>query len=329
MKIFISGATGYIGSRIALRLAGQGHQIHALYREMSKAAIINHPNIRLFQGDILDPESLKRAIEDCEEIYHTAAFARIFHKQVYMIYRLNIEGTANVLEAGIAAGVKRMVCTSTGGVLGPSFNGKANDETTSYPESFFIDYECSKALMEKMLLAHSQSPTEIVVVNPTRVYGPGVLSESNGVTRLILKYISGKWRIIPGNGTSIGNYVFIEDVVTGHLLAMEKGRAGERYILGGENLSYDEFFAQIAVVSGRKYATVHMPVNMMVAAAHLMSGMAILAGSTPLITPSLASKYSYNWAVSSEKSRTELGYQPISFNKGVELTIKWIQTPGL
>ena len=326
MKVFVTGATGFIGSRLALRLAGEGLEDHALYRDTAKTSIISHPNLVWFKGDILDSDSLAAAVEGCSGIYHTAAFAKVWHKDTSAIYRLNIEGTMNVINAGLHAGVKRIVCTSTAGVLGPSGPYGVVDENSLQPEFFFTDYEASKSILEKTLKTIQNTGIDIVIVNPTRVYGPGVLSDSNGVTRMMQKYMAGKWHIIPGNGKSIGNYVYVEDVVNGHLLAMEKGRPGERYVLGGENLTYDELFRIMAELSGKKYWMLHLPVPVIEFVAGTMLLMAKVTGIPPLIIPGLVRKYYHNWNVSCAKATRELNYQPVGFKTGAALTVEWLKT---
>ncbi|HEX2977455.1 MAG TPA: NAD-dependent epimerase/dehydratase family protein [Bacteroidales bacterium] len=326
MKIFITGATGYIGSRLALRLADEGHEINALYRDDRKTESIKHSNIHLFKGDILDYDSLVKPLEGCEQVYHTAAYAKVWQKDNMQIYRQNIEGAMNVIRAGIKAGVKRIVCTSTAGVLGYSINGRCSDENTLHPQKYFLDYECSKRIMEESIKTLSASGTDVLIVSPTRVYGPGLLSDSNGVTRLMQQYLKGKWRIIPGNGKSIGNYVFVDDVVTGHIQAMANGRPGEKYLLGGTDLTYDEFFDELAALTGQKYAMVHIPIPVSEMAARLMLTVAKVTGKAPLITPSLVKKYSYNWSVSSAKAIAELNYNPTDFKTGAGLTIDWLKT---
>ena len=249
MKIFISGATGFIGIQLVKRLLKEGHEVHALYRSESKADLIRLPGVALFRGDILDSESLDEAMEGCREAYHTAAFAGVWSKDRQLVYRLNVDGALNVLASAERKKIRRVVLTSTAGILGPS-PGEAVHESSPAPSSFFTDYESSKFLLEQKILGRREGRPEVVIVNPTRVFGPGYLSESNGVTRMIKQYMEGKWRFIPGNGKSSGNYVHVEDVVSGHLLAMEKGKAGERYVLGGENITYLQFFDYVRKASG-------------------------------------------------------------------------------
>ncbi len=326
MKIFVTGATGYIGSRLAMRLAEEGHDINALYRDEQKTKNIQHKNIHLYKGDILDYESLVKPLQGCEQVYHTAAYAKVWQKDNMQIYRQNIEGAMHVIRAGIKAGVKRIVCTSTAGVLGYSKNGDCSDENTQHPQTYFLDYECSKRIMEESIKTLSASGTDIIIVSPTRVYGPGLLSDSNGVTRMMQQYLKGKWRIIPGDGKSVGNYVFVDDVVTGHIQAMAHGRTGEKYLLGGTDLTYDEFFDELALLTGQKYAMVHVPIPVTEIAAKLIFTVAKVTGKAPLITPSLVRKYSYNWSVSSAKAIAELNYNPTDFKTGAGLTIDWLKS---
>ena len=325
MKVFVSGATGFIGIQLVKRLAATGHTVHALYRSESKADLIRLPGVRLFKGDILDKESLDLALADCEEAYHTAAFAGVWSREADLVYRLNVDGAMNVIESAGRNGLRRVVLTSTAGILGPS-TGEAVHEGSPDPLSFFTDYEASKFQLEQKLLGRKKSDPEVVIVNPTRVYGPGYLSESNGVTRMIRQYMAGRWRFIPGNGKSSGNYVHVEDVVTGHLLAMEKGRPGERYILGGENISYLQLFEYVREASGVGPRLFKIPLWSMLTASAFMAGLSKITGRPPLIVPNLVRKFNHNWIVSSAKAINELGYSPMGASEGIERTVGWIKS---
>jgi len=325
MTIFITGATGFIGSKLALKLAAKDHTVHALYRSAEKANILNAPNIKLFKGDILDAESLITAMQGCDQVYHTAAYANVWAKDRSLIYRLNIEGTMNVLQAAIVNNIQRIVCTSTAGVLGTSTGDNLLDENSPSPEKYFIDYESSKAILENILKVFSLKGPEIIIVNPSRVYGEGIFSESNGVTRMIESYIRGKWRIIPGSGKSTGNYVHVDDVVEAHILAMDKGSNGERYIIGGENASYNTFFNLLSEISGKKFTLIRLPEFFMMFASYLMMLKVYIFGGKPLITPSLVRKFICNFNLSSRKAIKELGYNPRSLREGLEETVNWLK----
>jgi nucleoside-diphosphate-sugar epimerase len=279
----------------------------------------------LFKGDILDYDSLLPAIEGCTQIYHAAAFAKVWDKDSSIIYRQNIEGSANVIRAGIHSGVNKIVITSTAGVLGNSQPGFSVDEYTPRPLKYFNDYESSKAILEETLKAYSEAGVPIVMVNPTRVYGPGVLGDSNGTTRMMKKYIQGKWRVIPGNGNNIGNYVFVEDVVTGHLLAMKKGKSGERYVLGGENITYNNLFSKIVELTGKKYFMIHIPLALIIMVSGIMLFIARVTGRPPLIVPGVVRKLKLSTQVSSAKAERELGYTHVDFSAGAQVTLNWLK----
>ena len=328
MKVFVSGATGFIGIQLVKRLVEEGHEVHALYRSESKADLIRIPGVRLFKGDILDRASLDLALEGCEEAYHAAAFAGVWAKDRDLVFRLNVDGALNVVESASRHGIRRVVLTSTAGILGPS-EKEALHESSPNPSSFFTDYEASKFRLEQKLLGRTEGDPELVFVNPTRVFGPGYLSESNGVTRMIKQYVEGKWRFIPGNGRSSGNYVHVEDVVTGHLLAMKKGIPGERYILGGENISYLQFFEHVREASRVRKRLFKIPLWIMLIATALMVVFSKITGRPPLIVPNLVRKFNHNWIVSSEKAIRDLGYQPMDARTGIALTVQWIQNSKL
>jgi len=325
MKIFISGATGFIGSRLALKLAGEGHEIHALYRSEHKKRVLDHPNVRFFKGDILDYQSLKEALAGCSGVYHTAAFAGVWTQDSMQIYRHNVEGAMNVFNAAIWAGAERIVCTSTAGVIGHSPEGESVNETSPLPEKYFLDYENSKRILEESVKTLASAGVNIVMVSPTRVYGPGPLNESNSVTRIFSRYMKGNWKIIPGDGTSTGNYVFIDDVITGHIKAMEHGKPGEKYILGGTDIDYNEFFEILAELTGLRYRMIHIPLAVSKAVAGILTAMARVTGKAPLITPALVEKYNHNWKVSSNKAMRELNYNPVDFRTGAKITIDWLR----
>lgn len=324
MKYLITGATGYIGTQLAKRLVTDGHQVHALYRDESKTAEIKGlKGLTLYQGDLLDKTSLEKAVRGCDGVFHVAAFAKPWDKDPSTFYKYNVEGAVNVFEASKKAGVRRIVFTSTAGVISPS-NGVASDENTVRKLDYFTEYERSKAQAEEEARRFNSKGLEVVTVNPTRVYGPGLLSDSNGVTRMVKLYIKGRFRLLPGNGKSIGNYAYIDDVVEGHLLAMTHGKAGERYILGGDNISFSEFFNLLSDLTGKSVHLYKLPIPVMNIAAKFMEIRANLTGKPPILTPPWVKKYLYNWELSSEKAKREIGYKPLPIEDGMSKTVDWI-----
>ena len=325
MAIFITGATGFIGANLALRLANEGHTVHAIYRNIEKTKGIVHSGLKWFQGDIMDLKSLEKAMFGCEQVYHIAAQASVWEPNHGDFIKFNVQGTIHVLDIARKIGINNIVVTSTAGVFGPSFNGVITEQSES-TIPLATGYERSKAESERIIQDYVRKGMRIIIVNPTRVYGPGALNESNSVTIMIKKYVQGKWHVIPGNGESIGNYVFVNDVVEGHILAMTKGQAGERYILGGENITYNQLFNILKVNSDLNHWLVRIPLTVMLAASNLLLLINKLTKIPPAITPAHVRKFTYNWEVVSEKAKNELGYRPISFNEGSKRTIEWAKT---
>ncbi len=324
-KIFISGATGYIGEQLSRTLAERGHSVTALLRNPQKSARLEHPNIHPAAGTLDDPDRLAAALEGCTEAYHIAALAGVWHRDPNAFRNINVTGTLNVLAAARRAGVRRVVMTSTAGVMGPTPDGRLVDETTNPAPDLTTEYERSKLEAELSACAFgAEHELEVVIVNPSRVYGPGQWSESNGVTKMIKGYAAGRWRMIPGDGNSIGNYVFVDDVVQGHILAMEKGRPGERYILGGENASFNEFFALCADLTGRRHRMIRLPLPVMMGFARTQQFLADTIGRKPVITPPFVHKFLRNWPLSHQKAETQLGYSPLSLEEGIRRTLAWL-----
>jgi farnesol dehydrogenase len=324
MKFFVTGATGYIGIQLCRKLAQNGHTVHALFRSESKTADLeNQEGILLFKGDILDADSIARPILGCDGVFHVAAFAKPWDKDSQTFYRYNVEGAKNIFAAARKAGVRKVVFTSTAGVISPS-NGVPSDENTPRKVDYFTHYDRSKAEAEATATEFSRNGMSIVTVNPTRVYGPGLLSDSNGVTRMVKLFMKGRFRLLPGDGNSIGNYVYIDDVVNGHVLAMEKGQKGQRYILGGDNISFNEFFNLLSDLTGKNGKMYKVPIPVMSMAAKVMEMRANLTGTPPLMTPPWVKKYTYNWELSSEKAIRELGYQITAIEDGLAKTVDWI-----
>lgn len=325
MKIFITGATGFIGGRLAQQLAEDGHQLHALIRSPHKTAHLQHANIRLFKGDLSDKKSIEAAIAGCRAAFHLAAYAKSWSRDPNLFHQINVDGTVNVFEAAHQAGVQRVVFTSTGGTLNPSDDGQPSDENTPRTEPFFNDYERTKAAAEEKAHEFTDKGLPVVTVNPTRVYGSGLVAESAAMTKIIRLYNRGRWRIIPGDGSRQGNYVYIDDVVQAHILALHNGTPGQRYIAGGENATYDDFFDKLKKVSGKHYAMLHVHYPLLRIATYIQYGALRLVGKPPLITPEWIKKYLHHWAVSSRKAQQELGYTITPLETGIAKTLEWIE----
>ncbi len=325
MKYFITGITGFIGSNLARYLLAEGHQVNALVRNLEDAKTFGHPNLHLFKGDLQNKWALYDGMEGCDVVFHLAAFAKPWSKDPNTFHKINVEGTVNVFATAKKAGVRKVVFTSSAATMSPSKGNSPTDESTGRNEPFFNEYEATKSEAEQFARDFSSEGLEIVIVNPSRVYGPGPLNPSNSATKMIRGYYNGTWKIIPGDGKKTGNYVFIDDVINGYILAAEKGKAGERYILGGENITFDEFFLTVEKVTGVHRKMFHLPLFVMFAAARLMEWQNKITGIPPAITASWVKKYLHDWSLSSAKAERELGYRITSFEDGVRKTIEWMR----
>ena len=324
MKIFVTGATGFIGSELVKELLHRGHIIHALFRDPKKKIIPENKNLLYFKGDILDKNSLLKPMEDCDIVFHLAAYAKVWAKDSSLFYKINVEGTRNVLLSSEKSGIKKIVVTSTAGVLGPS-DFDSVDENSLSMNKFFTEYEKTKFSAEQEISKFIKKGLNITTLLPTRLYGPGQLRESNSVTLLIQKYISGHWHILPGNGSKIGNYVYIKDVVNGHIRAMEKDVPAERFILGGININYKDFFNTIGTIDGKKQWMVPLPVFLMMMASGFMWLLAVIFKIKPLITPGWVRKYMHHWSLSSQKAIDGFDYHITPLNTGLSETINWLK----
>lgn len=324
-KVFLTGSTGFLGIHLAKALLRENNEVVALCRSKSKGGELQAAGVLIAEGDIANRNSLEAGMKGCDQVYHMAALAKPWDKDKDAFRKVNIEGTRNVLEAALTLGVKKVVITSTAGVLGYSINGEIIDEQPRKGFDLSTDYERTKLEAEELARTYAEKGIEVVIVNPTRVYGPGVLSQSNSTTKMIRQFSRGKWRIVPGDGEGVGNYVYVDDVIQGHLLAMQKGKNGERYILGGENASFNQFFAVLRKTTGQQQKLFNMPLGIMLGVSGTMQFLADNFGIKPLITPPFIRKYSQKAFLTSEKAVRELGYQPVMLEEGVLKTLAWLK----
>lgn len=324
MKCFVTGANGFIGSRLVEKLADKGYEVNCLVRSPEKFVTLRRKNTHPIFGDLDNSAALLTGSKDCDIVYHLAAYAKPWSKDPSLPSKINFQGTINLLEASLTNKVKKFIFTSSAAVLGPSPENNSIDEQAVRNSPFFNEYESTKTMAENACLEFSKKGLPVVILNPTRVYGPGPINESNSITKIIQMYQNGKWHILPGNGTKIGNYVFIDDVVSGHLLAAEAGITGERYILGGENLTFNQFFQVLSNVTGKQKFLVPFPVWLMLILGKIMESQAKLTGIPPIITSPWIRKYLNHWSLSSEKAARQLSYKITPFSEGAKVTVNWL-----
>jgi nucleoside-diphosphate-sugar epimerase len=324
-RIFVTGATGFVGSRLLQTLLERGHSVWALARAESNREPARHERLHWVIGDILDRASLQAGLEGCTQVYHLAACAKNWVKDPSLFFKLNVEGTRNVLEAAGQAGARRIVYTSTIVVLGPTPTGVIGDEERPRSEPRFLtDYEETKAAAESAVRQLAVQGLPVVLVNPTRAYGPGRLTEGNAVSRMLDLYRRGRFPFLLNRGREVGNYALVDDLVEGHLLAMEKGRVGERYILGGENISLEGLFRLVDELTGQRHLQLNLAPALGRCYAALERRKAEWFGLHPQITPGWVETFLRHWAYSSAKAERELGYRITPLREGLRRTLEWL-----
>jgi nucleoside-diphosphate-sugar epimerase len=333
-NVLVTGASGFIGARLVWELIKRGHVVHVLThrtklalpagRPPEESPDFGHPRIQIFQGDITDKESVCRAMDGCSWVYHLAAYAKSWAPNIQPYFANNVIGMCHVCSAAQALRVKRIVWSSTMMTFGPTPPGTIGDETMRRSLPAFTEYEHSKFSAEADAAAFVEDGLPLVIVNPTRVFGPGHLNESNSVSRLIDRYDRGKLPFLLGGGRNVGNWVFIDDVVQGLILAMEKGRVGEKYILGGENLSLKDFLRLVDRASGKRHFQIAIRRPAALTYAWLQKKRAERFGIYPAITPEWVRVFLSDWAYSSEKAQRELGYQITPLAEAVRRTYEWL-----
>lgn len=325
MKIFISGATGFIGSHLVKLLLQQNHTLHLLVRTKKNENVLNHANVVYFLGDITDKNSLDAAIKDCDQAYHLAVYAEVWSKTPALYSQINVNGTLNVLNAALENQVKKVVVVSSAAVYGPSVTSIITEDKVR-ETIFFNDYEVTKNAAEELIRSFvKRHSLPVVIATPTRVFGPLLQGKAQSINLMINQYIHHSWRVYPGSGKEIGNYVYVDDVVNGLVLVMQKGKSGQSYLLGGDNLTYIQFYHKLSEATGIKRKMWRVPLLFQYAIAYYFLMKAKLFGFKPLITPKWISKGTYHWEVSSAKAEKELGYVRSNIDNSIHTTCQSFQ----
>jgi nucleoside-diphosphate-sugar epimerase len=325
MRLFISGTTGYIGQKLMEAALKKGYTVHALVRNLPVVPMTVQKNLQYFKGDVTDYDSVTKAMEGCDAVIHTAGITQLWHHDRTVFYRVNVGGTRNVLEAASYHNVKKLVYTSTCGVLGPSLHDPVAEEDPRITP-FENDYEISKHCAEELVKEFSRRGLFAVIVSLPRVYGPGLLTQGNPISKLIRDIIKRGIGFMPDAKDVVGNYAFIDDVIEGHFLALQKGLGGEKYNLGGENYSYDEFFAKIKKASPKKIWLLAIPKFVLKFSCGLIYARTLVTRTHSHFTPKVVDRLYQNRAVSCQKAIRQLGYQITPLDSGIRQTIHFLKS---
>ena len=327
MTTLLTGGTGFVGAAVLRSLIAAGHNVRALVRPNSDRRNLSGVDCEIVTGDLTEPESLKRAVRGCETVFHVAADYRIWVPDREKMNRVNVEGTVELIRAATAAGVSRIVYTSSVATLRLRDDGFPADEESHAELSDMIGaYKQSKFLAERevrRLVVEEKSP--VVTVQPTAPFGPRDVKPTP-TGRMVVEAASGRMPAYVNTGL---NVVHVDDVATGHLLAYEKGAVGESYILGGENRTLQWILETVAELTGQRPPLIRLPHWFVTPIAHIWEGVTRLRGrGEPMLTVDsvrMARKLMY---FSSEKARRDLGYTPRPGVEALREQVEWFYEHG-
>ena len=327
MKTLITGGSGFIGSAVVRELLRAGHEVRALLRPTSDPRNLEGLEVETVLGRLEDRESLEKALAGCENLFHVAADYRLWVPNPEDMYRTNVDGTRNIMQAALKAGVGRIVYTSSVATLGLLKDGSPADETTPVTlEDMIGHYKRSKFLAEgevRRMIEEQGLPA--VIVNPSTPVGPRD-AKVTPTGNMILQAASGRMPAYVDTGL---NMVHVEDVAHGHMLAFDYGKIGQRYILGGSNMTLKEILTDLSHVTGCPEPRFRLKHDLVLPVAYLMEGWARLTrGGEPLVTVDgvrLAKKRMY---YSTEKARQELGLNSRPIMDALRDAVQWFRENG-
>ena len=323
---FLTGATGFVGSAVARKLLSEGLAVRALVRRGSNRSNLEGLDLNLVEGDIRDAELLHRVVHGVRYVFHVAADYRLWAPDPKEIFATNVDGTRAIMELALEAGVERVVYTSSVATLRLPDNGAAADETAPLDQADAIGaYKQSKVLAERLverMVAEANLPA--VIVNPSTPIGPrDVRPTPTG--RIVVEAATGRMPAFVDTGL---NLVHVDDVAAGHVAALRRGRVGERYILGGENLSLGQMLAEIARLAGRRPPTVKLPRALIYPIAYAAEGLARITKREPFVTVDGLRMAKYKMFFSSAKAERELSYHARPAAEALADAYRWFLDAG-
>lgn len=324
--ILVTGATGFVGSAVLRALAARGARVRALARATSSRANLEGADCEVVIGDMTDPESVARAAAGARFIFHVAADYRLWTREPAKLRRANLEGTHTLMAAALATKAERVVYTSSVATLRAGDADTVVDETAPLAEIEAVGaYKQSKVAAERLVERMvRERGLPAVIVNPSTPVGPGDVKPTP-TGRMVLEAAQGK---IPAYIETGLNIVHVDDVAAGHVLALEKGRIGERYILGGEDVTLGRMLAEIAELVGRKPPTLALPRAPLYPLAAIAEAVAGITGKEPLLTRDALKMASHHMFFSSAKARAELGYTARPHRQALADAIAWFRATG-
>lgn len=325
MKALVTGATGFIGGNLVRELLKQGYQVRALVRKSSNQRSIEGLDVDVVFGDLRDRDSLNKALEGCEVLFHVAAAYTFWSTDAKVIYETNVNGTENVLSAARERVIKKVVYTSTESTIGIAGGCPGTEAMETSLDCLPGHYKKSKYLAERLALKMCQEGLPLVVVNPTMPVGPWDIKPTP-TGQVIVDFLNGRMPACVNAGL---NVVDVEDVAKGHILALEKGRIGERYILGNRNLTLRDIFSILEQITGIKAARFNIPIWLALGAAYVDE---FISGKVcrrypriPLEAVKAASKFRH---FECSKAVSELGFPQTQVEAAFDKAVSWFRQNG-
>ncbi len=323
---FLTGASGFVGSAVARKLLDEGFSVRALVRKGSNRANLEGLGLEVVEGDIRDASLVEGAMRGARVVFHVAADYRLWARDPQEIIKTNTEGTRAIMRAALSSSVERVVYTSSVATLRLSDDGKPSDETMPLAEENAIGaYKKSKVLAERLverMIAEEKLPA--VIVNPSTPIGPrDVRPTPTG--RIVVEAASGRMPAYVETGL---NLVHVDDVAAGHVAALKNGRIGERYILGGEDMTLGQMLAEIARLAGRRPPTIKLPRTLIYPIAYGAEAAARITGREPFATVDGLRMAKYKMFFSSAKAARELSYRARPAREALADAYRWFASTG-
>jgi len=325
MKALVTGGTGFLGANVVRALLEEGVAVRVLARAGSDRRALQGLDVEIVEGDLCDTPSLKRALDGCPLAFHVAAMYAFSTARPQQVYRVNVDGTREVLDAAYRAGVERLVYTSSVAALGMREDGgPADEETPVRPETIIGHYKHSKYLAEQVALEYSRR-LPVVIVNPSFPVGPWDVKPTP-TGQVIVDFLRGRMPAYVDTGM---NVVDAQDVARGHVLAAQRGRPGERYILGGENMTMREMLGILAELSDRSAPRVRLPYAPVLALSYLNAlSLRFLGRGSGRLLPETIRMSRHKMFFDPRKAVAELGFPQTPAREALSKAVRWFQEHG-